>query len=262
MAAGTGIAPAGTGSTLRLPRSGPPGGIAPGGFHESSAATAHPSAASVYNPTRSTMPHLANTASPLSASAHTSGTGSFEVSGLPATPGTVHRSIASVVNESAGAFMRAPVSAAAAPFGFPNPATTPNFPIAGRIPDLVHVTTPSTPNASGGSSGGSSSSGNSGGTNTNNSNNGNQNYGSSPEGTLESGALGNLLYDLLGPAGTGVTPGDAGLSVTPVSPTTTTSSPNVMVGLLALGVLAGVGWYYLKERKKGKGAAGGNGHGE
>jgi hypothetical protein len=234
-------------ATAALPRSMAPGNIAPGSFHESSASTSHASAASAFNVTRSTAPYLARSASVASASAHTSGTGSFAVSGKPATPGTAHGSIA------------ASVHSAGLPFGFPNPLATgwPFTPIAGHIPDTTHVTPPPpggtpyqshTPPPSSSGSGGNS--GNSGG---NNSENGNQNYGSSPQGTLESGALGNLLYDLLGPAGTGVTPGDAGLQVTPTSPTTTTSSPNMMVGLLALGVLAGVGWYYLKQRKKGKG---------
>jgi hypothetical protein len=225
-----------------------PGNIAPGSFHESSAATSHGSAASAFNLTRSTAPYLNRTASVATPSAHTSGTGAYAASGLPATPGTAHGSIAATV-QSAGIM-----------FGFPNPATTPNFPVAGRIPDNTNVTPPPTgtvppPTATPPSST-STTSANSG---SSNSETGNQNYGSSPQGTLESGALGNLLYDLLGPAGTGATPGDAGLQVTPTSPTTTTSSPNVMVGLLALGVLAGVGWYYLKERKKGKGGGGGEG---
>ena len=240
-----------------LSRSLAPGAsIAPGSFHDGSAATSHPSAASAYNLTRSTAPYLARSASQLSASAHTSGTGSFAVSGRPATPGTTHQSIGSVVNAAAGVFSPAgTVSPAYASQGSgsfflphngglytpPQPSVGP---VVGRIPDNVHVS-PGTPQPTG------PSSNNSGGAGASGSNNGNQNYGSSPQGTLESGQLGNLLYALLGPAGTGVTPGDAGLQVTPVSPTTTTTGPNVMVGLLALGALAGIGWYYVKHRKKG-----------
>jgi hypothetical protein len=225
--------------------------VAPGSFHDGAAPTSHNSAASAFNLTRATAPYLSRTATPLSTSAHSSGVGSFKVSGLPATPGTAHTPI----ERSVGAGTAASASGAT-PFGFPtvpapnavNVAVHNALVVAGRIPDNVHVNPPTVVPPSGQTSGNSN----------NGSGNGNQNYGSSPEGTLESGQLGNLLYALLGPAGTGVTPGDAGLQVTPVSPTTTTtSSPNVMVGLLILGVLAGAGYFWWRSRKKGDKGAGG-----
>jgi hypothetical protein len=210
----------------------PGASIMPGSFHESSAATAHPSAASVYNRTVAVAPYLGRTATPITPSAAASGTGRYKTSGLPSIPGTTNTPIAHAVN-AASDFMAPIGSPIRSPGGIPTVSTRP-----------VAITgSPSSSGTSGGSN--TSSAGGSSGSNT-----GNQNLGASPEGTLESSQLGNLLYDLLGPASTGATPGDAGLSVTPVSPTTTTTSgPNVIIGFLFVGALAGIGWYYWKEHK-------------
>lgn len=229
----------------------PGASVAPGSFHDGSAASSHNSAASAFNNVRSTAPHLNNQA-PSNASADASGTGRLAVSGKPASPGTQHTPISQSVNAAAAVFSPAgvlstgykalsgllvPIGSGISPILGGNSDPAGAGLVAGHIPDNVHVVpqpvVPVSSGNSGGSTGGSSS------------------PSSSPQDTLDSSNLGNLLYDLLGPASTGVTPGDAGLQVTPVTPTTSSTSPNVLVGLLALGVLAGIGWYYLKERKKG-----------